>query len=212
MRVIVYVEGRSDKAVMEELLAPLLARKLDTGVHIDFIPVVSGDRKATLLTKIPIKAAEIIIGDPDATVIAMPDLYPPNKGFDHSTFDEMQRGMMERFANTLRHRRVDDRRLFDQFKVFCFKYDLEVLLLSNESALQSHLGVTRFKRTWCTPAEDQNHDHPPKMVVRELFQKHGKSYSETLDAPRILRKCNYQETADQCPQCFKPFVEFLTSL
>jgi len=212
MNVYIYVEGRSDKEAMEALLAPLLAQKSDAGIYIDFLPVVSGDRKATLLTKIPLKAAEIVLGEPDAIVIAIPDLYPRNKGFDHSTFDEMQRGMMERFTNVLRKRRVDDLRLMQQFQVFCFKHDLEVLLLANEAALKEHLKVGNIKHTWRSQVEDQNQDHPPKIVIQDLFNKHGRTYSETVDAPRILKECNYVETADRCPQCFRPFVAFLASL
>jgi len=66
MRVIIYVEGASDKAALEALLAPLIAVKSQQGIGIEFFPVKGsrnergGDAKKDLLTKVPIKAVNIL--------------------------------------------------------------------------------------------------------------------------------------------------------
>jgi hypothetical protein len=69
--------------------------------------------------------------------------------------------------------------------------------------------------SWTTPVEEQNHENSPRKIVEQLFKNYGKRYNNTVDATVILRSDVYQkiqEIAERCPQCFKPFVEFLESL
>jgi len=212
-KVIVYVEGPSDQAAMEALLAPLLQQKLQEGVVISFSRALRGDRKKYILIEVPRRAVGIL-NDPHSVVVAMPDLYPKNKGFPHETFDELKAGILKNLNDALHSRDIeDDIRLKDRFKVFCFKYDLEALILAAEEALKKRLGADRLDVTWRIPVEDQDHVHPPKRIVERLFKEHGAlPYEDTDDAPLILGGSKYQDIADKCPQCFKPFVEFLTNL
>jgi hypothetical protein len=213
MKVVVYVEGPSDRAAMLALLAPLLEQKKQEGISIDFFESPEGDKKASVLTKVPKRAAIIIRNDPSAIVVAMPDLYPKNKGFVHETFKELEAGILKNFADALQAKgRAIDARLRKRLKVFCFKHDLEALLLAAKEALGYRLGASSLKVTWKIPVEDQNHGRPPKRIVEELFAQYSKSYRDTVDAPVILGASKYQDIADQCPQCFKPFVQFLASL
>ena len=157
MRVVVYVEGPSDRAAMIALLAPLLEQKRQEGIGIDFFESPEGDKKTSVLTKVPKRAAVIIRNDSSAIVVAMPDLYPKNKGFTHETFEELQAGILKNFADALQAKgRKIDARLRERFKVFCFKHDLEALLLAAKGALGDRLGVTSLKVTWEIPVEDQN--------------------------------------------------------
>ncbi len=213
MRVIIYVEGPSDKAAMEALLRPLLEQKRREGTTIDFFDAPEGNKKKSVLEKVPKKAANAICNDADAIVIAMPDLYPKNVGFPHETYKELERGILRNFDVALMARgRADDVRLRARFKVFCFKHDLEALVLACEEGLRTRLDARSLAVTWRLPVEDQNHDHPPKRVVEELFKEKGRAYKDTADAPIILGYSCYQDVADQCPQCFKPFVDFLERL
>jgi hypothetical protein len=68
------------------------------------------------------------------------------------------------------------------------------------------------RRHWNIPVEDQDHAMPPKRIVEKLFNARSEVYQDTVDAPVILSTCNYEDIADRCPQCFKPFVEFLKAL
>lgn len=187
MRVVVYVEGPSDKTAMLALLAPLLEQKRKEGIAIDFFESPTGDKKASVLTKVPAKAVNIILNDLQAIVVAMPDLYPKDKVFPHETVDELVKGVSQNFDDALRSKgRRADARLKERFRVFCFKHDLESLILASEEGLKSRLGVKSLNMTWRVPVEDQNHEHPPKRVVEEPFRKHGKRYQNTVDAPLIL--------------------------
>jgi hypothetical protein len=89
---------------------------------------------------------------------------------------------------------------------------MEALILAAKDELGALLGVDEFQREWTIPVEDQNHDEPPKLVVNELFSEVGRKYRETKHAPEILGAATYADIAERCPQCFKPFVDFLENL
>lgn len=211
--VMVYVEGPSDQAAMTALLRPLIERKAQTGIRIQFFEAPRGDKKESVMQKVPKRAALILANDPNAIVIAMPDLYPLNKALPHETPQQLYDVVQIEFNNALKERGLaDDRRYLERFKTFCFKYDLEALVLAAEEALALRLDKETVTVTWRKPVEDQNNNHPPKTVVRELFEQHGTNYAETADAPLILGLSDYLHIADACQQCFKPFVEFLEQL
>ncbi|BAZ78936.1 MAG: DUF4276 family protein [Sphaerospermopsis kisseleviana] len=218
MRILVYVEGTSDKSAMEALLAPLIEEKLNQGISIEFFAVKGndnsrgGDAKKDLLTQTPIRAVNILKNQQDSTVVIIPDLYPKNKGFPHETCAELVQGIFNNFEQALHRKGINDRRLEERLKVFCFQHDLEALILAAESELSSILGINNITQTWTIPVEDQNHDIPPKRIVEEIFKNYGKRYKESIDAPRILGIARYQDIAELCPQAFKPFVQFLENL
>jgi len=210
MKVLVYVEGESDRVSMGSLLGPLIQQKRQQGVQIDFFVSPTGHKKKNLLTKVPQKAVNIIRNAPDSQVVIIPDLYPPNVAFPHSTAEELIEGIYKYFLEILHQKQVKEEKSFIQrLKVFCFKYDLEALLLAAEDELRNVLGIKSSKREWIVPVEDQNHDNPPRKIVEKLFQKSGNQYNQVIDAPLILKKCNYWDIAEACQQCFKPFIEFL---
>jgi hypothetical protein len=212
MKVFVYVEGPSDKLAMENLLRSLIETKSHENVHIRFIVAPKGNKKKAILEKVPVKAASILRNDPDALVVAMPDLYPKNTSFQHETVDELREGVTKNFERALKKsKEKDDPRLRKRFRVFCFKHDLEALILAAKDALQKRLGTKDLKTSWRVPVENQNHDHPPKRVVESLFKQFDKSYQDTIDAPSIMGNSDYRQIAKECPQCFAPFVQFLSN-
>ncbi len=212
-KVQVFVEGPSDKAAMGALLAPLLRRLLDRGVAVHFFDAPSGDRKKAVLLKVPEKAVNILRSESKTVVVAMPDLYPKNRGFPHTTPEELAAGILRSFRAALERKGLRDTgHLEERFKVFCFKHDLEALVLASFSALKARLGVADLKKSWKLPAEDVDHEQPPKRVVEALFESCGQRYKDTVDAPLILSHGQYEALAEECSQCFKPFVQFLSSL
>lgn len=220
MRVIIYVEGTSDKNAMEALLVNLIEKKSAEGVSINFFAIKGpnndkgGDAKKDLLLKAPRKAVDTL-KDPNSIVILLPDLYPKNKEFRHETFQELEAGIMKSFSQVLQKKNIQDERLKERFKIFCFKYEMEALILAAESGLRRKLGVadlTDLKVTWTRPVEDQNHDRPPSEIVEQLFREYGQKYNKKVDPQLILWGTSYQEIADKCPQCFKPFVEFIEGI
>jgi hypothetical protein len=212
VKVIVYVEGPSDAAAMETLLSDLIQEKRKLGIDIAFFEAPKGDKKTSVLTKVPLRAVDILRNEPESMVVAMPDLYPRDKAFPHQTCAELRDGIMANFERALQQKKVGDARMKDRFKVFCFKHDLEALLLACEDSLRVRLGVQYLDVSWRKPVEDQDHYEPPKRVVERLFRENGFRYRDTVDAPIILRGASYLDVAERCPQCFGPFVEFLQGL
>jgi hypothetical protein len=212
-KVYVYVEGPSDKAALKALLEPLLRRLREKEVYVTFFDEASGDRKKAILLKVPDRAVNILHSQPRNLVVALPDLYPQNKGFPHATFAELQAGILEKFRAVARRKKIRKvEELESRFRVFCLKHDLEALLLAAFDSLKAHLQSPSLKPTWSLPVEDVNHDHPPRRVVEALFESCGQRYKDTVDAPLVLKASHYAEVARACPQCFQPFVEFLESL
>jgi len=207
-KIIVYVEGPSDKLAMEKLLASLIQRLNEKGISLCFISL---EGKKNLINKTPAKALNIIRNDPYAIVIAYPDLYPTNLGFPHITYDDLKTGLQNKFVAIMNEKNIKDDRLLKRFKINCFKYDLEVLLLASKKELETRLGVNKIKTIWNIPEEDQNHKIPPKRIIEKLFNDYGKKYKDTIDAPQILQNANYKQLASQCNQRFGKFIDFLES-
>lgn len=210
-RIVCYVEGAGDKLAMESLLRPLIEAKLAAGITIEFFETPGGDRKKAVLLKGPEKAVNILRNISEAQVALIPDLFPKNRGFPHETSDELRHGILQVARKVVARKKLDPR-LLVRLHVFCFKHDMEALLLASETTLAGRLGVTRLTPTWIRPVEAQDLDHPPKRVIEELFKRHGRRYKETVDAPAILAAESYASLAERCPQCFAPFVEWLESL
>ncbi|MBI4798232.1 MAG: DUF4276 family protein [Desulfarculus sp.] len=213
MRVVVYLEGPSDVYAMKALLKPLVEEKRRQGVGIEFTQAGKGDAKAYLLTRVPVLAAVELAKRPDTAILVIPDLYPMGKAsFKDGTPEELEQGLRGNLKAALKaNGQAYSPDLDQRFKVFCFKHDLEALLLAAPQRLANRLGLKSLKPAWKLPVEDQNHEHPPKQVVQALFRKHGKNYDQKVDAPLILAGADYRAIAQACPQCFQPLVEFLES-
>lgn len=203
--VFVYVEGPSDQLGMRELLADVMELAANNGNKVDFYPL---NGKEPLLNKGPKKAINILRNRPNSYVFLVPDLYPRNKPFTHSSYHELKDELERRFKEELQRRNGDDR-LADRFFVHCFKYDLESLLLASENALLSRLGKEKFSQSWADPVEDQNHDKPPKRIVEAIFRDASMKYKDTADVPWVLKRSSYIELIKKCSQNFKPFIEDL---
>ncbi len=105
MRVIVYVDGPSDVAAMNELFRSLIEAKQQAGVQITFTFIPKGDGKKAILLQVPQRAATILLNDADAWVAAMPDLYPRNKGFPHEIAEELLLGIATEYEKRLRKKK-----------------------------------------------------------------------------------------------------------
>jgi len=200
--VFVYVEGPSDQMSMRELFRDAIETAKMRGNIVDFSPM---NGKEPLLVHGPTKAINILRNRPNSYVFLVPDLYPMNKPFPHTTFTEMKGFLLEIFVKELQQKKVDNR-IVNRFFVHCFKYDLEALILASEKALLARLAKTQITQSWTKPAENQNHHKPPKRIGETLFREVGQKYKDTADAPWILRRSSWKELTEQWAQNFKPFV------
>lgn len=212
-QVFIHVEGPSDKLALDTVLRRIIEQKQDERVFIEVIEVGGGDRKVRLLETLPGKLADKICSDPNYYAVIMPDLYPPNKGFPHTTFQELQEGIMARYHKRLAQKGINNDILWDErMKVFCFKYDMEALLLAAREDMLRYLKLEQPRAVWAAYVEDQNFDNPPKKIVGKLFEEAGLKYIETSDAVDILRGVDLQTLTSRLPQQFAPLVNYLRNL
>ena len=167
---------------------------------------MSSNKKA-LLVKYPRKAYQIIRNNRESAVVLLPDLYPYNVGVPHVNYSQLRDGIMYSFAAMLSEH---ENELRSRFKVFCFKHDLEVLLLAAIDQLQEYLGMN-IRRTWSEEVEDQDDNSPPKKIIESLFRKAKKRYG-VATAAEILRKASLEDIRTKCPQSFAPFLEYIEKL
>jgi hypothetical protein len=208
VKVLVYVEGPSDRAALEALLKPVILQGQANRVGIRFLALGG---KAPILNDVGRKAADDLRNNPDDWHFALPDLYPmkPYAGTPnaHDSFAALSALLHTRFkARAAKHGLSDQAER--HFRVHCLKHDLEALLLAAPDALRKRLGTEdALRNQWRLPVEDQNDAKPPKRVIEDLFNKYcQKRYVDTSDAPWILGKASLDGVQEACQQRFKAFV------
>lgn len=209
MKVVVYVEGTSDKSGLQALLKPIIGEASRRKIGISFSPQ---EGKAAILDSVPGTAARHLLKHREDWVFALPDLYPMAY-YGHGSFAEMSRSLRDRFrehAAQIQLPEADHRR----FRVHCLKHDLESLILAAPDVLRRRLGTQDALRgAWRQPVEDQNDRKPPKYVVQELFKKYRKKPGyEPSDTTWILSKARLEEVEAACPQHFAPFLRELRAI
>lgn len=205
MRIVVYVEGPSDREALRVALRDLLAVARTRRIAVLFAPQ---DSKSLVLKDCPRKAALGLEQHPEDLYIVLPDLYPPvpSGPFAHRTFEELLAVLQRRFDAEADLLGLSPKTRA-RFRVHCSKYDLESLLLASPAALRKHLNTKDALGGWTRPVENQNHDKPPKLVVDDLFKKYVKRrYDETKDSVGVLTHTALAELEAACPQHFAPFV------
>ncbi|MBI5479924.1 MAG: DUF4276 family protein [Deltaproteobacteria bacterium] len=215
MKVLIYVEGPSDRYGLEALLEPVLSEGQRHGVGIRLLPLKD---KASILNDSARKAADHLAEHPEDWVFALPDLYPmsvydgtPNA---HRSFPALEQLLRARFAARAQKVGVPAA-AHSRFRVHCLKHDLEVLLLAAPDQLRERLRTgDALRGRWRNPVEDQNDQQPPKRIVEALFDQYRKkpSYVDTVDAPWILKRASLEISTTACPQRFAPFVSELRRL
>lgn len=215
MKVIVYVEGPSDKSALPQLLTPVI--ETGRGNRIGIVFVDQGGKTA-LLDDVGRKAANHLDEHREDWVFALPDLYPM-RVYDgtrnaHRSFEQLRAVLIGRF-NAEADRIALPANLRQRFRVHCLKHDLEALLLAAPEVLRERLKTSDgLKGQWRLPVEDQDDQRPPKRVVEDLFKKYRKkpNYVDTLDAPWILQRASLEAVAVACPQRLRPLVEELRTV
>ncbi len=214
MKVFIYVEGDSDKLAMQALLRTLLERKRAEGKYVSFVPAGG---KNPLLLKYIVKAADFVHSHWSNYAVILPDLYPKNMGVTHDNIDELRKALTPMFVQRLKEKGLSESELsncLSRFNIFCFKHDLEVLVLAAEPQLLARLDCAHFPAdvSWNKTVENQNNTRPPKRVIEEIFKSCNMKYRETTDAALILSNCQYQVLADKCPESFKPLIDYIEKL
>lgn len=195
-----YVEGPSDRAVIEQLATP---RARAAKVALNPYPL---NGKQNVLLGGPKRALAVLRANPRDHVFLLVDLHPVARtgpsAWRHTTATQLRKCMAAGIPHALASR----------FHPHVMVHDLEALLLAHPAGLKRVLN-TKDNCVVGSP-EKVNHDHPPKFVVRELFGKYqpDRGYNETLHALTILKDADPDELALRCPDGFGLFWKELSVL
>ncbi|PZC52365.1 MULTISPECIES: DUF4276 family protein [unclassified Mesotoga] len=193
-QLMVYVEGESDRLALTTLMKPLIEKKNSEGIAIEFASVGQSDNmsnnKRALLVKYPRKAYQIMRNNRESAVVLLPDLYPYNVGVPHTSYLQLRNGVMNAFAAMLSE---SENELKSRFEVFCFKHDLEVLLLAAFDQLQECLGMN-IRKTWSREVEEQDDNNPPKKSSR-VSSERRKSGTERQRLQKYSEKHHWKTSA-----------------
>jgi len=202
-----YVEGQSDVNALLALFANWCDRMRNKGWGIQVIPLRN---KSEYFRKLGARAAEKLLADQGDLVVGLPDYYPnlPYRGgqFQHDTFDALIQLQERLLAQTLQRQSAGNSPFMSRFHASALKHDLEMLLLAAEDPLIARLGQGVNLARWKRPVEDQNQKDPPKRVIEGLFfEKTGRAYRDTIDAPAVLGRVANMKTllfnSSGQPQC-----------
>jgi hypothetical protein len=214
MKVLIYVEGPSDKAALSALLRPIIEQGKGSRVSFSFHPMRG---KSEILKELGLKAANHLKSNPDDYVFAVPDLYPmldyDQTDAAHRSFEQLKAYLTTQFLKEANRFGLPEV-VRSHYRIHCFKHDLEVLLLAAADVFRRRLKTRDgIEKNWRAPPETQNGSKPPKSVVEGLFMKYLKrSYVEMTDAPWILERVAPEELCSACPQNFKPLFTELDRL
>ncbi|MBU6385876.1 MAG: DUF4276 family protein [Planctomycetes bacterium] len=198
MRIAILVEGRTER-VFQPFLRSFLSVHLQGQMpKLDFVPQDGGIPTNDKLLRV----VEYLLNDrksPADAVIALTDVYT---GKNPPVFLD---------ANDAKQKLHQWVRGNPNFYPHVALYDFEAWLLPYWSKIQ------RLARTNRTPPstnpEAVNHGNPPAYRLQEVFRTggHKKSYSKTIDAPRILNGEDLLVSINACSE-LKSFVNRIIEL
>ncbi len=187
MKIVIIVEGKTERAFLPHLRAFLQSRlvgampKLDTRPYDGRIP--AGDKLR--------RDVQRLLADrqrPADAVIALTDVYT---GAGPPDFQDAAdaKAKMRRWVGAN-----------DRFFPHAAQHDFEAWLLPYWGEIQRVAGHNQAPPS--ANPESVNHMHPPAHRLRELFRagSRGKAYVKPRDAGRILRGQNLLISAAACPE------------
>lgn len=185
MRIAIIVEGKTEKAFREPLIAFLRGR---LGGQMPTIKFISEDGRIPKEEKLR-KKVRFLLADqqqPFDAVIALTDVYTGTQDFVDGTDAKAKMnswvGKEPRF-----HPHV----ALHDFEAWLLPYWDRIKKLAQSNKNSPSLKPERV-----------NHGRPPSVILAEVFEtgKGRDSYSKTRDATRILRDQSLQPAIDACPE------------
>ena len=198
MKIVIMVEGKTEKAFKPHLLAFLETRLAG---HMPKLDVHKYDHRIPKEGKLR-RTVERLLGEgkqPADAVIALTDVYTGTQPPDFTDAADAKTKMREWVgANT-------------KFFPHVAQHDFEAWLLAYWDEIQRLAGSNRNRPTGA--AEAVNHSKPPSKRIGEVFLagSKGKAYVKARDANRILRQKNLLDSANECPE-LKAFLNTILSL
>ena len=191
MRIILFVEGDTEKFAVPEFLKRWLKGQLSTNIRVDavclkgvgnFLKHIENRVAANLNNP---RSRETVVG------IGLVDLYG-FADFPNNTKSVAQKLQWARGEVT---KRVDHPRFRMHFAV----HETEAWLLSQPEILPAEVKNGIPKR----PPEDINFDLPPAKLLQKLYDKCHRDYRKTVDGCDLFKKLDPNIARKKCPYLSK---------
>ena len=197
MKIAILVEGRTEKAFARFLRDYLKGHLSGRMPVLDFVPQDGGLPTKEKLRRV---VDNLLSGSLAAdAVIALTDVYTGHQPPLFLDAIDAKKKLSEWVGNNPR------------FFPHVAQHDFEAWLLPYWSKIQK-LARSNRTRPGINP-EAVNHNNPPAYRIKEAFEVGGcrKSYSKTIDGPRILSGENLLTSINECTE-FKAFVNRIIEL
>ncbi len=197
MKIVVFVEGQTERAFKPALLRFLLSRLAGKMPTLHFKPFDGPLPKREKLRR----EVELCFGKPllaDA-VIALVDVYPPTQGWQ--TAREAREQMKQWVGGN------------SSFYPHAAQHDFEAWLLPFWRTIRELARHPNAAHPSGNP-ESVNHTKPPSKRIEDVFRRGaGRCYSKQRDAARILepQQNDLLDAANACPE-LKAFLNTILSL
>lgn len=197
MKISILIEGRTEKAfkpLLNEFLRGYLAGSMPS---LDFVPQDGGLPTNDKLKRV---VENLLSGKrPTDAVIGLTDVYTGHQPPLFVDATDAKQKLLTWVGNN------------PKFYPHTALHDFEAWLIPYWTKIQK-LAKSNRARPGVNP-ETVNHSNPPAYRIKEIFEIGGckKSYSKTIDGPRILRGENLLTSINECSE-FKSFVNRIITL
>lgn len=204
MRVLLFVEGETERDGLPPLLARLIRETADVNVKVQPICFRGAQNylkeiatKVGLYLKDP-KARDIV------AAVGFVDLYGLNIPLPNwekaSTADKVAIG----------RKHIESEVGNARFRQYFAVHETEALILADTEQLPPE--VRKSLPGKCIRPEEVNHDQPPSKLLDRLYRdKVGRPYRKTVDGINLLRSLSYSSLVAKCPY-FRAMLDDLTAL
>jgi uncharacterized protein DUF4276 len=202
LKLILLVEGDTERAVLPEFLKRWLDPKLGRPVSLE---VVNFGSNGEYLKEVAKMTAKYLNGPKSQEVIAvigLLDLYGLPDNFFPSDISNAQ----DRYSWA--KQKLEEHVGQAKFRQFFAMHELEAWLLSDPSIFPRDI-EKEFPRSIRNP-ESVNFNEPPARLLERLYQRNiGKRYKKKVDGPKLFRKLDPEIAYQKCPRLKEMLDEML---
>lgn len=187
MKIILFVEGVTEKRAVPEFLKRWLDPKTNQRIGID---VVRFEGCLELIKDSPKKAKMYVERAEVITVIALLDLY------GSCTFPPSKKSVSERYdwAKHELESKVNNAKFLQFFAV----HEVEAWFLSNPDIFPSQVKSSINNKTH--RPEEVDFDEPPSKLLNRVYRlKTGRDYKKVTQGQQLFKKLDPSNAYDKCP-------------
>ncbi|HOC92079.1 MAG TPA: DUF4276 family protein [bacterium] len=196
MKILLFVEGKTENIITQVFLKKWLDSQLDKKISVK--PIVfdgCGDylKRAGKKSQLHLDNSEVI------AIFGLLDLYGlPEKCKGGNTVDEKTNFARKKIIESL------PKECRPKFHQHFAVHELEAWLLSDPKIFPNEIKLPGC----CDNPETVDFDTPPAKLLKELFRKNKKNYSykKTIDGVNLFKKLSPDTVRDKCPN-FKKFTD-----